>query len=309
MRIAVLGAAAAALLGGTLAVTPVTSVSTPMPTGGTCSNGMGGAGCEKLASVLMPEAPAPAAQQAPTPFPEAGNVIAPGVAPEPSGPAAANIVPGVATGPGVGGGAPVIGGAVVPGADLGALPNVNLGGIPDPYAVIPGVVPAVAAAAGLAAAPRGAFVAMSLIRGVVGIGTSVMSTAYMGAIAAVYLKNAGLLPSNIGLPSLSIPGLSNVTNAVAAVPALASIPGAAAALPSVSLPKVGLPAAPALPALPAVGLPAAPALPALPAIGLPAAPALPAVGLPAPPRLPGPPAIPHPRLCTPSLGPIGACTP
>ncbi|CPR08639.1 hypothetical protein BN971_01320 [Mycobacterium bohemicum DSM 44277] len=84
MRIALLGAAASALLGGTLAVTPLTSVSTPLPTGGSCG---GAAKCERVASVLMPETPKPApdavSPQPPTPFAQAANATPPG---PPAGP-------------------------------------------------------------------------------------------------------------------------------------------------------------------------------------------------------------------------------
>ena len=324
MRIAVLGAAAAAFVGGTLAVTPLTTVSAPLPAGATC-HGAGGSGCEKLAAVLMPEAPKPIAQHAEAPpFSEAANVIAPPPAPEPGVPSAAGEVPtggaGGLVGGGGGGGAPVVGGASMPAGGLGGIPDVGLGGIPDPYALAP-VLPGLAGLGGLAAVPNSAAVAISVAQGVVGvggslvgIGTGVVGTVESAAIAVVFLKNAGLLPSNIGLPSVSLPSVGSLgvpgigtpsqTAAAAALPAVATIPGAAAALPAVGLPAVGLPAAPALPTLPAAGLPAAPPLPALPAL-----PALPPAGLPAPPPLPGPPALPHPRFCTPSIGPIGACTP
>ncbi len=93
MRIALLGAAASALLGGTLAVTPLTSVSTPLPAGGTCG---GGAKCEQVASVLMPETPKPAADTVapPTPFSQAANVAPPGQPGGPGGPIAARAVLG-----------------------------------------------------------------------------------------------------------------------------------------------------------------------------------------------------------------------
>src|SRR5271154_5483999 len=101
MRIAVMGAAAAAMLGGTLAVMPISTVSTPMRSAG-C-----GAGCERLASVLIPAPDAPsgaaqsgtvqpvAAHPAPAQASSAANVIAPGVSPEPGEPSAASAVPGV----------------------------------------------------------------------------------------------------------------------------------------------------------------------------------------------------------------------
>ncbi len=92
MRIALLGAAASALVGGTLAVTPLTSVSTPIQASGAC----GGAKCERVASVLMPETPKPSGDlvsPAPTPFTPAANVTPPEPA-TPGGPSA-----GVAAGP------------------------------------------------------------------------------------------------------------------------------------------------------------------------------------------------------------------
>ncbi|MCV7092816.1 hypothetical protein [Mycobacterium interjectum] len=65
-------------MGGTLAVTPLTSVSTPLPATGPCTNG--GAGCQKVASVLMPETPKPSGPGAeaaeagpPTPFQQAAT--------------------------------------------------------------------------------------------------------------------------------------------------------------------------------------------------------------------------------------------
>ena len=111
MRIAVAGAAAAAVLGGLLAVTPLTTVSTPMPGAATCANGGAGAGCEKLASVLMPESPKPApapAAQAPAPLPlpsalsgptppatAAANLTTPGATSGTNGSSASRAMPGV----------------------------------------------------------------------------------------------------------------------------------------------------------------------------------------------------------------------
>ena len=54
-RIAVLGAAAAAVLGGTLAIMPLSKVDAPMRASGPCGDGAG-VECERVASVLMPEA-------------------------------------------------------------------------------------------------------------------------------------------------------------------------------------------------------------------------------------------------------------
>lgn len=104
MRIAALGAAAAAMLGGTLAVSPVSSVGPPTPSGAVCANSAAGADCDRLASVLMPNSAAQSGQAAqalppavsvarapeaagpiehfmPSPFSAAGQVIAPAVAP------------------------------------------------------------------------------------------------------------------------------------------------------------------------------------------------------------------------------------
>ena len=308
MRITIIGAASAAVLGGALAVTPVSSVSTPMPAGG-C-----GAGCERLASVLMPEAGPPSdqavsANPAPKPFSAAANVIAPGSSPDPSEPSvdtstAGGTEPRISTGTGVSSSSGL---QAVPGAGLPALSDV------DPLNTLGGV----GGLNTLAAAPsslQSVQTAYSILQGtvgvagsVVGIGTGIVGTASTAAIAIAYLHNAGLLPSSISLPSLPNVSIPALPAAAAALPAV-SLPSAAA-LPAASLPSVpSLPAAglPSLPSLPAVGLPALPALPA----GLPA---LPAVGPPALPAIPlGPPplpSIPHPRFCTPSLGPIGVCTP
>ena len=238
MRIAVLGAAASALVGGTLAVTPLTSVSTPIPATGTCGKGV--AVCEKVASVLMPETPKPSGPQAEpaaqtgapaTPSSEAANAIAPGVPAQPGGgPAAAAAVPGVsAPGIGVGGGAPAPA-AAVPGVGLPGVPDV---GLPDAATILPQLPGAFDSAAAIYAAPAAANTAWSIVQGVVGagatvvgVGTGVVATASTAAIALVYLKNAGLLPSSVGLSLPAIPGVSLPA-------AAAAVPGAAAAIPAV----------------------------------------------------------------------------
>src|SRR5262245_1327146 len=120
MRIAAFGAAAAALLGGTLAVMPLSTDGTPMRGSGACGNGAG-TSCDRLASVLVPEpatppggaasagpvlaappasaapAPAQAAEPAyalPAPHPVAAQVPAPGgVGAQPGVPSAS--VPGL----------------------------------------------------------------------------------------------------------------------------------------------------------------------------------------------------------------------
>src|SRR6516165_5639538 len=244
MRVAVLGVAASALLGGTLAVTPLTSVSPLLPPAGAQC----GSDCGKVASVLVPETPtpsgssgAPAAQVAgPHASPAAAN--APGASQQPGGgPSAARAVPGGSSS-----------GASAGGAPAGALPG--LGGVPDV-----GGSPDVAGMAGLTSIPADAQAVQSVWGTVIGVPTSLVGLA--GSTAGVassvslslfYLEAAGLLPKNLSVPGLnfpSIPGLS-VPNAAEAVPeAVAAVPGAAVAIPavtsvlpsSVGLPGVGLP--------------------------------------------------------------------
>src|SRR3954454_1962728 len=101
MRVAIAGAAAAAVLGGALAVAPLT-VSNHSRTlaGGTCSAGQQ---CDKLASVLIPDAgkqSAMAARGAPAAV-EPPQPPAPGAAPplpEPTTAPAAYAPPGGSTG-------------------------------------------------------------------------------------------------------------------------------------------------------------------------------------------------------------------
>src|ERR1700751_4392603 len=118
MRTAILGAAASALLGGTLAITPVTSVSSiPPPGGPACANG-----CDQAGAVLMPESAKPQAPSAEpaanvggaSDRPAAANLISPGAsASESSG---AHVVAGGASSDAsAAGGAP--GGEGAPGPD------------------------------------------------------------------------------------------------------------------------------------------------------------------------------------------------
>ncbi len=167
MRAAVLGAAAAAtLLGGVLAVTPLSTVESPAKDAVACS----GASCERLASVLQPQAgppatapvaaapvapplaappapPAPApAPPAPAPMPflqpAAARVIAPTLAgPQPAAPGAA--VPGTPAQPG----------AVIPGTNIPIPPELQN----QAYAIVNSVV-----------AAESAQVASPIISGVVG---------------------------------------------------------------------------------------------------------------------------------------------
>ena len=135
MRIAVIGAAAAAMLGGTLAVLPISSISTPASSAG-C-----GGGCQRLAAVLIPapDAPPGAAQPAaagpsepaaqaapaapgPAQVPTAANVIAPGLGAGPDDSSAASAVPGVA-GPGVSGPESGASSVTLPGGET--VPNIS----------------------------------------------------------------------------------------------------------------------------------------------------------------------------------------
>ncbi|WP_264072300.1 short-chain fatty acyl-CoA regulator family protein, partial [Mycobacterium palustre] len=123
-------------------------------------------------------------------------------------------------------------GTGLPGA---GVPDLGTLGLPDPNVLLPGV-------AGAFAAQQGANVALSVVQGVVGVGgtvvglgASAVGTVTSAAIALAWLKDAGLLPSNIGLPGVSFPGFGVPTLAAAT----AAVPGAAAAIPA------GLPAAPA----------------------------------------------------------------
>ena len=175
MRIAVLGAAASALLGGTLAVTPLTSVSTPLPATGTC--GKGGAVCERVASVLMPETPKPSGPAVRARGRAAGRgarTVLRGLqrdrarravrtwrcARQPSA-----RCPGWAARESACGGAPA---AALPGVgvpDVGRVP-----GLPDAAAILPELPGALDSAAGIYAAPAAANTAMSVVYGVVGVG-------------------------------------------------------------------------------------------------------------------------------------------
>src|SRR6516162_1994495 len=123
MRVAVLGVAASALLGGTLAVTPLTSVSPLLPPAGAQC----GSDCGKVASVLVPATPTPSgssgAPAAPHASPAAANATAPGASQQPGGgPSAARAVPGGSSSGGSAGGAPAAG---LPG--LGGVPTSLVG--------------------------------------------------------------------------------------------------------------------------------------------------------------------------------------
>jgi hypothetical protein len=315
MRTAILGAAASALLGGTLAVTPLTTVSSvPAPGGPACANGCDQAGALLMPETAKPQAPsaAPAAQvgepSRPTP---AANLIAPGAGA--SGSSGAHVVPGVASS----------GGSAAGGAPDAAAPG--LAGAPDVPGMdqVAGLAPA---AAGISSIPEAANAVQSVWGTVVAVPTSLVGLAggAAGALSSLslslfYLEASGLLPSNIKLPSgvnlssLTGVGLPTSIQSAAAqfdLPAAASkVPGAAAAIRG----AVGGGPGPLAAIRAATGGqgPLAAIRAGAPWAGLPR-PALPATpgwrALPHP-HLPGPAAILKPHCIGPHLGPIGACIP
>lgn len=319
MRVAVLGAAGAALLGATLAITPLDTVGAPVRAPGACGNGAGGS-CERLASVLAPQAgpagqaaavpalaapvsiaPAPAlaagpSDALPAPHPVAAQVIAPGLAPRPGVPSAAVPglgvpgVPGQTTVPGLG--VPGVGvpGVGVPG--IPGLPGTDISGYDLPgllnqaYALVNGVVGADVAASTIGPITSGVLGAAGIVAGVGGSGLNAL-------ITLAYLNR--LNGSGTG---------SDLAGAAKLVSMLAPIVGTA------QLPAVNLPALPAnlraLPglaatALPGVALPPPPSIPTLVA-GLTALPPPQLPPLPPPPQLPSPPAV-----CGPWIGFFRPC--
>jgi hypothetical protein len=293
MRIALIGAAASALLGGTLAVTPLTSVSTPLSAGAACS----GAKCERLAAVLLPDTPQPgpdaasaqpgAASAAPAAsLGQSGAPVAASAASSGSSSPASFISPASS---GSSGGAP---GAALPGLPpldasvLGGLPDAGMLGIPNPETLVPGL-------AGLVALPAGANAANAVVASVLGAGTGLVGLFSYGAssvtsLAVTYalLQQDGIIPKNgvggIGLPSLSgvgLTGLSGVGGPLVTtlgVLALSSLGVPVASTVGVlALTNAGVPAGVAAAAVPAVsglaggaGLePVALAAAALPALG------------------------------------------
>jgi hypothetical protein len=320
MRTAILGAAASALLGGTLAVTPLTSVSSiPPPGGPACANG-----CDQAGAVLMPESAKPQAPSAapagqvggPSDRPAAANLIAPGATAQ--GSSGAHVVPGVASSGGSAAGAGGAPGAGAPG--LGGVPDVP--GMDQVAGAAPGV-------AGLTSIPAEAQAVQSVWGTAIGVPTSLVGLAggAAGVLSSVsvslfYLQYAGLLPKNLSLPSglglSSIPGItlpSSLQSAAAAVPpglqsaisgasvsaAAARVPGAPAAIRGAVAGGPG-PLAAIRAAVPQAGLPRV----SLPRPALPRTPGWSALPHP---HLPGPAAILKPHCIGPHLGPIGACIP
>ena len=315
MRTAILGAAASALLGGTLAVTPVTTVSSaPAPGGSACANG-----CDQAGALLMPESAKP---QAPSAAPAAqgggpstrsepaANLISPGTSA--TGSSGAHVVPGVASS-----GGSAEGGAPAAGAPGGAGAP-GLAGQPD----VPGMDQVAGAAADASTITQDASAVQSVWGTAIGVPTSLVGLAggAAGVLSSVsvslyYLQFAGLLPKNIGLPSglgvSSIPGITIPTSlkqAISELPpglqsaisggsvsaAAARVPGAAAAIRGAAGGGQG-PLAAIRAAAPQVGLPKLPATPGWRALPHP--------------HLPGPAAILKPHCIGPHIGPIGACIP
>ncbi len=326
MRTAILGAAASALLGGTLAVTPLTSVSSiPPPGGPACANG-----CDQAGAVLMPESAKPQAPSAapagqvggPSDRPAAASLIAPGSTAQ--GSPGAHVVPGVASSGGSAAGAAGAPGAGAPG----------LGGVPD----VPGMDQVAGTAAGVGSVVQEAQAVQSVWGTAIAVPTSLVGLAGSGAgvlssvsVSLFYLEYAGILPKNLSLPSglglSSIPGITLPTSlqqAAAQLPpglqstlsgasvsaASARVPGAAAAIRG----AVGGGPGPLAAIRGATGGgpgPLAAIRGGLPQVSLPR-PALPKTpgwsALPHP-HLPGPAAILKPHCIGPHLGPIGACIP
>jgi hypothetical protein len=299
------------LLGATLAITPLDTVGAPARAPGACGNGAG-ASCERLASVLAPQAgtpaqpalavpavaapvaPAPAPAQAaepsnglPGPHPAAAQVIAPGLAPQPGAPSAA--VPGLGV-PGLPGQTALPAAAVPgipglslpPGTDIPALPDL----LNQAYAIVNGAV-----AANVAASTVG-----PLTSGVLGVA---------GIVAGVGTSGLNLLVNLAYLNRLSGSGTSsNLAGAAKLVSLLAPTVGTTQ-LPAVSLQALA-PDLRALPGLSAAALPAV-ALPALPSVstlveGLKTLPPPQLPPLPPPPQLPPPPVV-----CGPSIGFFRPC--
>ncbi|ORB83845.1 hypothetical protein B1987_08535, partial [Mycobacterium kansasii] len=287
MRVGVVGVAAAAMVGGTLAVAPLTMTG-PMrtPNQGTCTAGQQ---CDRLASVLMPGAtaqPGKVAQAAPAPAQLPTDALTPVLAPQ-AAPEAARAVPGVASplGPGLPGGD--LGPAALPAAP--PLPNAALppgAGLPDigtpyigtPYIGIPGLgLPGVP---DLANGPAAVGTATSVVNGVLGIGGTIAGVTTSSALAVTYvvlaynaLQSSGILPQlnstantigsmlfpsglpSVGLPTLNVPGLPALTGvSPAGLIALAGVGG----LPNLSLPSLPGVSPTNLLGLAAAGLPGLP---------------------------------------------------
>ncbi|EUA11566.1 putative membrane protein [Mycobacterium kansasii 732] len=239
MRVGVVGVAAAAMVGGTLAVAPLT-MSGPMrtPNQGTCTAGQQ---CDRLASVLMPGTsaqPGKPAQAAPAPAQLPTDALTPVLAPR-AAPEAARAVPGWPRrwagtawchrlGSGRAAGRPPLPNAALPPGP--GLPDIGTPYIGTPNLGIPGLgLPGVP---NLANGPAAVGTATSVVNGILGIGGTIAGVTTSSALAVTYvvlaynaLQSSGILPQlnstantigsmlfpsglpSVGLPTLSLPGL------------------------------------------------------------------------------------------------------
>jgi hypothetical protein len=278
MRIAVMGAAAAALLGGTLALTPLSSVGTPTQRGETCDSGTTGEHCQRLASALMPGYPASAELPAPAAAPAAATAPAAPAPAEPAPAAPAFALPSALSG----------GSGYQPSTPLAAVPNSGVAnpvtpgtsGVPNilqPWSPgssgIPGltdeaVAQATQSANLLASSYTTASVVPSVVNGVVGIG-SVIGSAGVGLLYTLAALNGvggnGGFGNIVGVAQLLAPTVLPVLDSAGSAlqAGIAQAPAIIASLPGLGLP--GLPnlgaLIGALPPLPGLGLPGLAGLP------------------------------------------------
>ena len=324
MRIAVLGAATAALVGATLAITPLSTVGTPTTTRPACNNGVVGPHCDRLANFLLPETQAHSEAVPAAPVAAPKVVALPATATPPGG--AANVLPAPHAATAAQVVAPRV--ALPPAVPSAAVPGVGAPGVPgQPIGTVPGAPAVPGVAADPAAAPGG-------VPGIPGLTDGGFPSDLNDLLNPAYSLVNGVVAANaIGPVIGSVAGVAGVAGSVAsaglgllttlAVLNRGSDLTGAGKLVSMLVPTVGLPALTSvlptvgptgLPALPAVGLPQLPAglpsvpgglpsLPggigavgaALPAIGgalhsLPPLPALPSVSLPQI-QMPGPPKV------------------
>lgn len=201
MRLAIVGTAAAAAIGGTLAVAPLTLSTPERVAGGTCSAGQQ---CDRLAAVLMPDTatpsgPAAAEHAVPAPFEPVADTIAPGLVPRPGVPAAAAVprvgppaVPGLPNIPGAAGPAlpppPALPNLAAPSVPGVGIPGIGIPGVPDPI--------------------TGVNTAAAVVNGVLGVGGTAAGVVTASAVAVTYLvlavnalESSGILPTARGTAS------------------------------------------------------------------------------------------------------------
>lgn len=253
MRVAVLGAAAAAVLGGAVAISPLSAVDKPTQASTACTV----ASCERMASVLVPQtgptaAPAPAAIPAP-PAPIAAPARPVPPAPLLGQPAAARVIAPALVGPPAAPPVPALAAPTTPGQPTTYIPGTQIPIPPELMNQANAVVNAlVAAQASQAAGP--------IIGGVVGGASGLISAvASLGGtgVTLVFLLNQLNQLNNTGnlttanLVKLLVPGANVLEQLDPAVVAqlnsvnlskLTSIPAIQAALPMLrNLPPPVLP--------------------------------------------------------------------